>query len=390
MYIELESPDDCRLYDERGNLVQWLQPQGELPTLSASDNRIMFTCGGTEGFRRRAEITVVTSGPPLQERMPQEKIDWTLLGREYEPPRTILALDGRQNQWDVVCRSEAEHADLHVELLVEQAGSEMAAYEAASAVTLEDFDEPEPAAASQGRVSSYPYHSEQQAGGCSPGVTQALARSSETVKLGNASARYTATSTRQDNGGWSVKSKRFPEPIDLTGFAGIGFWLHGDGGGQSFKLQLRDAAGGWQDMYTRVDFTGWRYCRFDLGGPSLKDLGKIDAMNIYYNGIPAGKTVTCHVDEIRVLGPPEPLRDPVLTVAGKPIRFPVAMSAGDRLVFQGERNCRLYRKSGAIEPVTPEGSPPRLTSGRNRIVFSAPSPRPSEFRVVVSLVKVYP
>ena len=55
--------------------------------------------------------------------------------------------------------------------------------------------------------------------------------------------------------------------------------LHGDAGGQSFKLQLHDAAGGWQDMYTRVDFTGWRYCRFDLGGPSLKDLGKIEAMS---------------------------------------------------------------------------------------------------------------
>jgi hypothetical protein len=221
-------------------------------------------------------------------------------------------------------------------------------------------------------------------------VTQVLTRSSETVKLGSASARYTATSTREDNGGWSVKGKRFKEPIDLSGFAAIGFWLHGDGGGQSFKLQLRDAEGGWQDMYTRVDFTGWRYCQFDLGAATLKDLAKIEAMNIYYNGIPAGRTVTCHVDEIRVFGPPEPLRDPVLTVAGEPIRFPVAMNAGDRVVFKGEGDCRLRRKSGPIEPVTPEGSPPRLRPGRNRVVFSLPDSRPGGFRVVVSVVKVYP
>jgi len=394
MYLELESADDCRLYDERGNLVERLTPQGDLPALSPGDNRLAFTCEGTKGFRSRAEITVITCGPPLTGRMPKDQIDWSLLRREYEPPRTILALDGRENQWDVLCRPEAEHADLEFELAVEQVGSEMAGYDAPSAVALESFDTrgaPDSAAEKpEGKPATYAYDTEPQAGGCSPGVTQQLSRSSEIVKLGDASARYTATSTREDNGGWSVKGKRFKQPVDLSGFAAIGFWLHGDAGGQSFKLQLHDAAGGWQDMVTRVNFTGWRYCRFDLGGPSLKDPSKIDAMNVYYNGIPAGKTVTCHVDEIRALPPPEPLRDPVLTVAGKPIRFPVALSAGDRVVFKGMDDCRLYRKSGEMEPVKLEGAAPRLSPGRNPVVFSLPNTRPKEFRVLVSLVKVYP
>ena len=52
-----------------------------------------------------------------------------------------------------------------------------------------------------------------------------------------------------------------------------------DGQGQLFKLQLLDADGGHQDHYTRVDFSGWRYCQFDLGAASLKNLGKIRAIS---------------------------------------------------------------------------------------------------------------
>jgi hypothetical protein len=34
MYIEFASADDCRVYDERGNVVRQLKPQGEVPTLA--------------------------------------------------------------------------------------------------------------------------------------------------------------------------------------------------------------------------------------------------------------------------------------------------------------------------------------------------------------------
>ncbi len=112
-------------------------------------------------------------------------------------------------------------------------------------------------------------------------------------------------------------------------------------------------------------------------------------MGLYYNGIPAGKTVTCYVDEIRLLRQVEPLANPELTIAGNRIRFPAALHAGDRLVFKGMNDGRLYRASGEIAPVTPEGMPPRLQPGRNPVLFSLSPDGPNEFRVGVLLEKRY-
>ncbi len=397
--IEFESPDDCRVYDERGVLLQRLIPQGELPVLKSNDNQIAFTCEGTPGFRSRAEVTLVTSGSPLAGRMPTQSINWSLLAREYDSPRTIQAIDGRQNQWQTICRSESKQADVEIELSIEQIGSDMAAYEAPTALTLESFELPDareqPNAPEQPnspdkQATNYVVDAALQTSGCNPGVSQQLTRSSEVLKHGQASACYTASSTRDDNGGWSVKYRQFKQPLDLSHFAAIGFWLHGDGNGQSFKLQLHDTAGGWQDMVTTVDFTGWRYCQFDLGGPNLKDAAKIDAMNVYYNGLPAGRTVTCYVDEIRALAPPAPLCEVELTIAGQSIRFPVAMNAGDRLLFKSMTDCRLVRASGAVESVQPEGTVPKLSPGKNSVVVSIPNIQPHEFCAVVTLTKVYP
>ena len=384
MYIEFESVDDCRLYDERGNLVQRLRPEGEVPTLTPRENQVRFDCEGIDGFRSRAKVTVIARGTPLRERMADDQIDWTLLTREYEPARQISALDGHQNRWEVLCPPQMQSADVHLELTVAQVGSELTAYEAENAVPCASFE-----VATEAQDPKYGYNEQLSPSGCHKGVTQKLTRSTDNVRVGQGSICYTAESTRDDGAGWSYKTGPLAKPIDLSGFKAIGFWLYGDAGGQSLKLQLRDGAGGWQDMYRRVDFTGWRYCQFDLGASTLKDPSKITAMHLYYNGIPAGRTVTCCVDEIRLLREVEPLRNPELTISGKAIRFPVAMNAGDRLVFKGLDDCRLYRTVGETEEVTPSGTAPRLAAGRNEIVFGLPGVVPDEFRVGVSLEKRY-
>ena len=335
MYIEFESMDDCRLYDERGNLLEHLRPEGKVPNLRSDANEVRFDCDGTDGFRSRAEVTVITGGAPLRERMPDDQIDWSLLGREYEPARQISALDGCQNRWEVFCPPQMKSAEVCLELTVAKVGSELTAYEAETAVPCASFE-----GATAASDPKYAYNAEMSASGCHKGVTQTLTQSTDHVKFGQGSVCYTATSTRDDGAGWSYKSGPLAEPIDLTEFRSIGFWVYGDDGGQSLKLQLRDAGGGWQDMYRRIDFTGWRYCQFELGGSTLKDPTKITAMSLYYNGIPAGKTVTCWVDELRLLREVEPLPEPELVVVGKRIRFPVRHECWRSAGLQGDGRVR--------------------------------------------------
>ncbi len=396
MYIEYESPENCRVYDPHGNLLRWVRPTGAAPTLMTGANTLAFTCQdqqehGTQGFRTRAAITVITHGAPLRGQRPATEIDWSLLQREYEPPRTIVSLDGNQNRWAVLCRPDQPYADVELELRVEQVGNNTEAFNSRSAVALEDFEQKdEPNGAASHAATLYRYDSQPTATGCSPKVTQSLTRCSDIVKRGDASACFKATSQRDDHGGWAVKTKVFAHPMDLSRHARIGFWLHGDAGMQQFKLQLRDASGGWQDMYTRVDFRGWRFCQFALGGPNLKDLRKITGLNIYFNSIPAGKTVECRVDEIRVFGPPEPLRNPTLSIAGKTVRFPVAMNAGDRLLIRNGQARWLEGKGKESAPIKMVPTLPRLRPGMNSILFSLPENGPRQFRVRVSLVKKYP
>ena len=85
MFLEFDSMDDCRLYDERGTLVQRIRPEGETLVLGAETSQLSFGCVGTEGFASRAEVTVIASGTPLRGRMPDERIDWKLL-KEGDSP----------------------------------------------------------------------------------------------------------------------------------------------------------------------------------------------------------------------------------------------------------------------------------------------------------------
>ncbi|MFV1967491.1 MAG: LamG-like jellyroll fold domain-containing protein, partial [Pirellulaceae bacterium] len=78
MYIEYASPEDCRLYDERGELLQWLQPQGDVPNLQKGESEFTLAGTGTPGFRSRAEVTVIARGSPLKGRRPADEIDWSL------------------------------------------------------------------------------------------------------------------------------------------------------------------------------------------------------------------------------------------------------------------------------------------------------------------------
>jgi hypothetical protein len=371
-------------------MLESVEIERDVPLLVEGENRLSFTCEGPEDLPARANVSVVASGPELRGRAPNGKIDWAMMGEEYEAPRMVTQLDGRENEWDLICRRGAGRTQLEMELQVEGTGAPGEAYDHPQALTIESFDDVSFFADSPGNAfAKYVYDSENSGVSVKPGVTQEMVRSTEVVRMGASSARYTATSTRDDSSGWSARGRRFAELLDLTAFTGLGAWVHGDGQGESLKLQLRDDTGAWHDMVTRVDFVGWRYLEFDISGANL-DLGRIEYLIIYYNGVPAGRTVTCHIDDIRALPPPLPVKRPELTVEGERIVFPVELPAGDRLAFRGVRDCWVQRaRDGRREAVRPQGRRPALKPGKNRVAIGLGPNSPEQFRMTVSLTKAY-
>ncbi len=385
-YIELTDSGDCRVYDERCELVERVEIEDDLPSLRAGDNEIAFTCEGPDGLPARAAVTVVAEGPALRGKAPDGQIDWSHMAEELDLPRKIWALDGAQNEWDIISRSNG--AQLGLELKVDAVGSRGDAYEDAGALAVESFDDVGFFADSaENEFAKYVHDAEQSGISNKPGVTQSMTASTDVVKVGRSSALYSATSTREDGGGWSARGRRFAELMDLSGYQGLGCWLHGDGKGESLKLQFRDDEGAWHDMVTRVNFTGWKYVEFDIANAKL-DLSKIEYLIIYFNGIPGGQTVTCHVDDVRALPALEGVKRPALTIGGREIVFPVEMAAGDRLVLDGAGNCALHRGRGS-ETVVPEGKWPKLKAGPNAVKFALDPTSAERYQVTVSLAKTY-
>lgn len=128
-YLELESMDDCVLYDERGELISRFRPQvTNLPLLAKGANRLRFHCTATKGLSARAEVTVVSLGQPFGSRRADADIDWRRLDREYGIPRLVTRADGADNVLSIVRRSDAPGGRqarpplLEIEIAVERLG----------------------------------------------------------------------------------------------------------------------------------------------------------------------------------------------------------------------------------------------------------------------------
>jgi len=66
-YVEFSGPSDCKWYDPNGSVLAPVTPVGDVPTLLTGPNQVAFSCEGPDGpYRARAEVTVVTAGPPLE------------------------------------------------------------------------------------------------------------------------------------------------------------------------------------------------------------------------------------------------------------------------------------------------------------------------------------
>ncbi|OGV82289.1 MAG: hypothetical protein A3K19_25155 [Lentisphaerae bacterium RIFOXYB12_FULL_65_16] len=145
------------------------------------------------------------------------------------------------------------------------------------------------------------------------GVTHSFVRDRQQIKSGLQAARFTATSSLTTNDGYAMRGRALRTTQDLTGLKTIKLWVHGDGRGESLKVQLFDGKGGYRDDYIPITFTGWQEVVCEKPGLSTLDAAHVTHINFYYNSMPANQTVECCLDDVRaVLDTPQGVREVVL------------------------------------------------------------------------------
>lgn len=120
------------------------------------------------------------------------------------------------------------------------------------------------------------------------------------AREGTGAALFTAT-CNDTAGGWSVSLYDLPRALDLRRLKAIRAWVRGDGKGELLKIQLTDGRGGARDTYIPITFTDWRQLTVSEAPYDTLLREHVAGMNLYYNSLPAGESVTCLVDHIEAV-----------------------------------------------------------------------------------------
>jgi len=456
-YLEMDWAGRCRHFDPNGGLVAEVQPEGSL-RLAPGDNRIRFTCEVNEATTSRAEVTLAVKGEPLPNRrerssgrdavrsgpvrasrppdgrltaelrtslvtrhpgpkgealniLPDGKGGFRLMQGLYElvgrpTSQSIAAFDGVANVWTVENDLQAPCRAV----VVIQRGRSMpdVDYEDPRGLVLETFD----------NLSAYEMSDTNQFekyvlgggkrltqdGPVREGVSQTFVPSAEgTPPLakggqGGVCGIYTATNDGGP-GGWCAKGKRFPEPLDLSGYEAVALWVHGDGQRETLRFQFRDVEGRYADWLVPIDFIGWRLHVFRTADAPNYDWKTTEYVIFYYNDLPAKATCTMKFDDLKALPKlrkPPSLRRPVLTVNGQTIRLPADLGAQEALILDGRGRYLLWRNGigqavGAGLRASPgRGSAVVLQPGSNRFELSCDTSKGVPRDVTVRVIRLGP
>ena len=208
---------------------------------------------------------------------------------------------------------------------------------------------------------------------------------------------------------WVRLGREYAPALDLSAHHGLGVWVHGDGQGELINLRPASlsSSDSHQDHYITVDFTGWRY--FELVEPEserfedyswpygrclyktyreVQAFKNIVGLELWYNNVPTGRSVTCHLSPIKALAlHAQRLSRPAVTLGGRTVTFPVEIETGQYLEWRGPGDCKLYNAKGEfLREVTPEGDVPCLEAGTNELTFrcAAGGCRPRAYVTVIS------
>ena len=66
MYLEFRSRDNCKLFGPKGEFLQDVKIESEIPELVNGDNEVSFTCNGPSGINSRVQITMISEGKQIE------------------------------------------------------------------------------------------------------------------------------------------------------------------------------------------------------------------------------------------------------------------------------------------------------------------------------------
>lgn len=345
--------------------------------------------------------------------------EWEFLPVQHARHK-VEAIDGVTNIWSAHNRFHRQPFKLRIEAL-----SGCAPYDSSDSIVLADFNSADEfndrsdrvQILNSGKLYSYP--------AAAPGLSAEIRPASFSPggkgwcegRAGEVSGYWTATNAgteelvcssapddafslldhaereyRPRHASWVRVGKSFPQPIDLSRHQGMGVWVHGDGQGEVMNFRIAGLASSDVDLdhYVIVDFIGWRYFelldpeseRFeDYSWPYGRSLyktyrevmasGNVLGINLWYNSVPVGKTVTCYLSPLKALPfMTQRIVRPSVTLGGRTLVLPVEMETGQYLELRGPNDCRLYNSKGELlREVQPEGDIPMLEPGANEITF---------------------
>jgi len=311
----------------------------------------------------------------------------------YEEPRTVDALDGAANVWRIT-NDRAEPCVLGVEIVRGVRQVAVAGYQDPGALTIEDFSDAEryrlSATNDYARYVQGARAELRDGGVVMAGVTQRFELTDDT-KVGERALVYSARSGR-DYGGWTGIGRRFDPPLDLSAYAGIGLWIHGDAKGENLRIQLRDTKGRYCDQVPQINFAGWSLFTMPFPAEAQFDRSQVEFLLFFFNNIPTNSEVQVRLAGVRALpnmSGGDALDQPALVINGRRTVFPVTLQPGDAVTCDGPDGAAFWRpgmKPGEVLNVFG----PTLQPGENTVTLEVADPAKYPGNVNVILYRAWP
>lgn len=333
-----------------------------------------------------AEVAEQMLTPGEDFRLFEQNGQFALHRAVYEEPRRVDVLDGERNVWTIACEAPCV---LGAEIVRGNETVAAAAYEDENALTLAEFKDPAQWLPSEtNQFEQYVRGSMKELTPTGPvmgGVTQELAAADE-ARIGDGALLWTATNTAPQNG-WSGIGKRFDPPLDLSGYSGLGLWIHGDGLHEAIRVQLWDVNGHHAEKVVTVDFSGWSLHTFPLTAGTGFDPSRVEYLNLCLNNISRGATVRLIVDDVRAIPDTSGLMNlvrPALVINGTRVEFPVTLEPGQAVSFDGPDGATFW-PVGMVpgQPLSVPAEALQLHAGENTVTLEAAGDFPGDVQVIL-------